>query len=476
MALCTKTRPRLRRRRQSLWRLDENHRGTPPQIEFTDGPAADQRSGEDEYYFLSPGYEDDAEPDHGAGIYDADGELVWMQPADREGEDNFFYVRVQSYLGQPVLTYYRGPNYAWGNAEITVLDETYDRIANVTTGGEVGPQRADFHYTTITDRWTMLLISYYPTPMDLSAVGGPADGWVLDGRIQEIDIATGVVVFGWAAADHVPAEHTSQEIAADDHAMGTEGAPFDWFHLNSITEDDDGNLILLARNTHAIYKLDKQTGALVWTLGDRASDFQMGEGTDFAWQHDTQRAYDGAVTLLDNHVYLDDAESGDSRGLRLALDDEAMTAGVAQQYDPPLQRPAGSLANVQEIDVGTVVIGWGQEPYFSEYTHDGELILDASHGGDGSNRAYRFPWDGRPTTEPDVAVQDGSVFVSWNGATEVAQWRVVASDDEGSAEPVETEGRDGFETEIPLEQDAAYVAVEALDENGQVLATGTPQD
>lgn len=446
----------------------------PPQIEFTDGPGADQRTGEDEYYFLSPGYEDDDEPDHGAGIYDADGELAWMQPADREDDDNFFDVRAQRYQGEPVLTYYRGPNYAWGNAEITVLDEADDRIATVTTGGEVGPQQADFHDTTITDRGTMLLISYYPTPRDLSAVGGPADGWVLDGRIQEIDIATGAVVFEWSAADHVPAEHTFQEIAPYDDAMGTQDAPFDWFHLNSVTEDDDGSLILSARNMHAIYKLDKQTGELVWTLGGKASDFRMGEGTDFAWQHDAHRTADGTFTLLDNHVDLDDAESEDSRGLRLALDEEAMTAEVAQQYDPPEERPAGSMANLQELDDGTVVIGWGQEPYFSEYTHDGELILDAAHGGDGSYRAYRLPWEARPTTAPEVVVQDDSVFVSWNGATEVAQWRVIAGDDEATAEPVQTVERDGFETEIPLEPGVAHVTVEALDDNGEVLATGAP--
>ncbi|MFB6575636.1 arylsulfotransferase family protein [Kocuria palustris] len=413
----------------------------------------------------SPGYEDDTEPDHGAGIYDAEGELVWMQPADGEGDDNFFDVRVRQHQGQPVLTYYRGPNYSWGNAEVTMLDDSYEQIETVTTGGEVGLGRG-----------TMLLGSYYPTPKDLSAVGGPEDGWVLDGRIQEVDIATGEVVFEWSAADHVPAEHTFPEIAPDDNGIGTEGAPFDWFHLNSITEDTDGNLILSARNTHSVYKIDKQTGEIIWTLGGKDSEFEMGEGTDFAWQHDAHRAEDGTITLPDNHVNLDDADGEDSRGLRLALDEQAMTAEVAEQYDPPQDRPAGSMANLQDKEDGSVVIGWGQEPYFSEYTKDGELIVDASHGGDGSYRAYRFPWEGRPTTTPDVAVQDDSVFVSWNGATEVAQWRVVAGVDEASAEPVETVDRDGFETEIPLDQDAAYVAVEALDENGQVLATGTPQE
>lgn len=239
---------------------------------------------------------------------------------------------------------------------------------------------------------------------------------MLDGRIQEIDIDTGDVVFEWSAADHVPAEHTFQEIAPDDHAMGTHDAPFDWLHLNTVTEDDDGNLILSARNTHAIYKLDKWTGELVWTLGGMDSDFEMGEGTEFAWQHDAQRS-----------------------------------------------------------DDRTLVIGWDQEPYFSEYTNDGELILDASHGGDGSYRSYRLPWEGRPTTEQDVVVRDYSVFVSWKGATEVAQWRVVAGEDEASVGPVVTVERDGFETEIPREPGVPYVTVETLDDNGQVLATGTLQ-
>lgn len=356
-----------------------------------------------------------------------------------------------------------------------MLDDTYEEIATVTTGGEVGPDRADFHDTTITDRGTMLLISYYPTLMDLTEVGGPSEGWVLDGRIQEVDIATGAVVFEWSAAEHVPAERTFQEIVPDDDAMGTQDAPFDWFHLNSVTEDDDGSLILSARNTHAIYKLDKQSGELVWTLGGKDSDFQIGEGTDFAWQHDAQRSDDGTITLLDNHVDLDDADSEDSRGLRLELDEVDMTAEVAQQYDPPQGRPAGSMAYLQELEDGTVVIGWGQEPYFSEFTNDGELILDASHGGDGSYRAYRFRWEARPTTEPDVVVQDNSVFVSWNGATEVAQWRVVAGDDEASAEPVQTVERDGFETEISLNSGAAHVTVEALDHNGEVLGSGTAQ-
>lgn len=302
-----------------------------------------------------------------------------MQPADGEGDDNFFDVRIQQYQGEPVLTYYRGPYYSWGNAEITVLDDTYDQIATVTTCGEVGPRRADFHDTTITDRGHMLLGSYYPTPMDLGAVGGPADGWALDCRIQEVDIATGEVDFEWSAA-----EHTFQEIAPEDDAMGTEEAPFDWFHPNSITEDDDGNLILSARNTHAIYKLDKQPGELVWTLGGKDSDFEMGEGTDFAWQHDAHRSDDGTITLLDNDVGLDNPETEDSRGLRLAVDEQVMTAEVAPRYDPPQERAAGTMANMQELEDGTVVIGWGQEPYFSEYTRDGELILDASHGGDGS--------------------------------------------------------------------------------------------
>ena len=92
---------------------------------------------------------------------------------------------------------------------------------------------------------------------------------------------------------------------------------------------------------------------------------------------------------------------------------------------------------------------------------------------------FRSAWSGHPTTDPDVVVQQNDegveyVYVSWNGATEVAQWRLIAGPTEAEASEVTVVDKTGFETAIEFPDPANYVAVEALDVNGDVLGTGAP--
>lgn len=487
----------------------------PPVVEITHGPAwSDEYGDTAEQTFLSPNY-GSATPSDGSIILDAQGELVWMRPAeDDDPEDNPFDLRVQQYRGEPVLTVYEGTSEGgMGDGEILILDQSYEEIARVTTGGSLDPGHADFHDTTITPDGTMLIAAYEPTPADLGELGGPEDGYIQDAVIQEVDIASGEVVFDWSAQDHVPLTETMLDFAGEqaeleqeaaeesaDEAteetgppvLGSEDEPFDYFHINSITEDGDGALLVSARHTNAVYRLDRSTGEVEWTLGGSASDFEMGEGAVFSWQHDAHRAPDGTLTMFDNHAHGGTADES-SRGLRLMLDEEAMTAEVATEYLPPADRVSGSMANAQQLPQGNMLIGWGARPHYSEYTPEGELIYDVCHGdecmgedfegGGGSYRAYKSAWEGHPTTDPDVVVRDGSeegdggpaAFVSWNGATEVARWRLVAGEDEASATEQSTVDRDGFETAIPVPEaavEAPYTAVEALDAGGTVLGTG----
>ncbi|XKH54796.1 arylsulfotransferase family protein [Citricoccus nitrophenolicus] len=488
----------------------------PPVVEITRGPAwSDEYEQSEEFTFLTPNYGSET-PSDGAVILDARGELVWMRTAeDDDPEDNPFDLRVQEYQGEPVLTVYEGTSDGgMGDGEVIVLDQSYEEIARVTTGGSLGPGQADFHDTTITPEDTMLIAAYVPVPADLSDVGGPEDGFIQDAVIQEVDIATGDVLFEWSAIGHVPLTETlldfddeqselekeTEESAQAESSkasdaqsgppeLGTEEHPFDYFHINSVTEDDDGSLLVSARHTNAVYKLERATGAVEWTLGGSASDFEMGEGADFTWQHDAHRSPDGTLTLLDNHSH-GGSDDESSRGLRLALDGDAMTAEVATEYLPPADRVASSMANAQQLANGNMLVGWGARPHYSEYTPGGELIYDVCHGdecrgdefegGGGSYRAYKFAWEGHPATVPDVAVQDGGeehdggpvAFVSWNGATEVARWRLMAGEDESSATEQAVVDREGFETAIPIPDDAAelpYAVVEALDAEGTVL-------
>jgi hypothetical protein len=65
------------------------------------------------------------------------------------------------------------------------------------------------------------------------------------------------------------------------------------------------------------------------------------------------------------------------------------------------------------------------------------------------------------------------VYVSWNGATEVASWRVLAGSTPATLKPAGSAAKTGFETALPLSAAAAgqYVAVQALAGTGAVLGT-----
>jgi hypothetical protein len=414
-------------------------------------------SGPDDLVLLAP---KDSGSRTGPLIVDAAGEPVWIGPDERA-----YDLRVQKYQGEPVLTWWRGENVhdTYGAGEYVLVDSSYREIGSVTTHGIM---RADYHEMTLTDRGTALLIGHRVVRSDLSPKGGSPLSWVADGVVQEVDVATGKVLFEWSALEHIPL--SDSQVGLGTYGNGSRDAPYDYAHLNSVTEEPDGSLLISARNTSAVYRVDRETGAVDWVLGGRSSDFRMLGRSRFAWQHDAHRQADGTITLFDNEA--GPPVRDQSRGLRLALDPTQHTARVVTEYLPPDGRLASSQGNLEVLSNGNVFIGWGEEPYYSEYTADGELLLDADFNTGESYRVYRLPWQGRPATPPTLTVDSGTAYVSWNGATEVVWWRFLAGDDAASARDVGTVRREGFETsaEVP---DAPYVAAQALDADGRVLRT-----
>jgi hypothetical protein len=408
--------------------------------------------------FLAP---KDGEARTGPLIVDNTGRPVWIGPEERA-----YDLRVQQYEGQPVLTFWRGDTITpyYGAGEFVLLNQSYQEIGSVTTHGVTA---ADYHDGTITDDGTALLIGHRLVRRDLSDIGGATDAWVADGIVQEVDIATGKVLFQWDSLAHIPISESM--VGLDMYGDGSSrDDPYDFAHINSVTKDGDGAFLISARNTSAVYRVDKDTGAIDWTLGGEASDFRMAGNAEFYWQHDAERQADGTITLFDNEAAPARAER--SRGLRLKLDMKTMTARVDTQYLPPDGRLAGSQGNVEVRPNGNVFVGWGSQHYYSEYTRDGKLLVDADFGTGESYRTYQMPWTGRPTEPPSLEVTDGTAYVSWNGATEVAAWRFLAGDDAESARNVGEVRREGFETsaEVP---DAPYVAAQALAADGRVLTT-----
>lgn len=390
-------------------------------------------------------------------IVDDTGEPVWIHRSDRLITD----VRVQSHGGRPVLTYWEGDRKEGGHGEGAgvVLGQDYRRVAEVRAGD--GAQ-GDLHEFTLTDRGTALIIAYPEVTADLRPIGGPRRARVLDGRVQEIDIATGRILLDWSALDHLDITETRTALPKKD-----DGAAFDPIHVNSVQDDGD-TLLVSARNTCALYCLDRRTGAVRWRLGGGRGDFSFGEGAAFAWQHDARRRPDGTITLFDNHI--DATGEGPSRGLVLNVDETARRATRVREFADGTTY-GRYMGNVQILPDGNAVVGWGSTPKMTEFTADGAPVLEITGVGDGSYRSYRSPWTGRPEARPAVAtrpVDAGQmrVHVSWNGATDVAAWRFLT----GATRLTEagTTKRTGFETAVTLPR-AEHVVAEALAADGAVL-------
>jgi hypothetical protein len=406
----------------------------------------------------------------GPMIMDNRGEVVWFKPLNTRGVTDF---RVQRYRGKPVLTWWRGhvSNVGVGDGWYVIYDTSYRPVAEVRAGnGLVG----DVHEFLITKNDTAVFTVYHRLAVDLSSVGGPKQGHIWDGILQEVDIATGRVLFEWHSYPQVAVK---ESYAPPPKAKaGAKAPPFDYFHLNSIEVEPNGNFLVSARNTHALYEIDRKTKKVRWRLGGKKSDFQQGPGTNFAWQHDARRQADGTITIFDNGAAPPVEKF--SRILVLRVDESAKKATLVRSYRHPQKLLAPFEGNAQLLPNGNVVVGWGAQPYVSEFARSGALLFDAYFGHDqppgkdaDTYRAYRFAWHGHPTDRPVVVVAGDVAYASWNGATEVARWQVLAGPAAGNLKAVQTVAKNGFETPLRLKSSAAFYAVKALDRSGKVLGT-----
>jgi hypothetical protein len=409
----------------------------------------------------------------GPMILDQSGGLVWFKALPEHTSATNF--SVQAYEGKPALTWWQGniSVHGFGQGEDTIADATYTDIAHVKAGNGV---QADLHDFQLTPQGTALITAYDPILCDLSSIGAPAYGGVTDGLLQEIDVKTGLVMFQWTSLDHVALSESYTPAKTTSPAW-----PFDFFHINSIALQRSGNLLISARNTWTTYDVNRQTGQILWRLGGKRSSFAMGSGTGTAWQHDPRELPNGSISVFDNGA--GPAVHRQSRGIVVSLDPRRKTATLVGQilHPPPLL--AESQGNMQALANGDWFLGWGQVPDFSELSSTGQLLLDAHFPAHTqSYRAFSFVWTGTPAHQPTLALQPapgggGVAYASWNGATLVASWRVLAGPSAASLQPLTQAARAGFETAIPLPAGASgpYFAVQALDGSGVVLGVSAAQ-
>ena len=448
---------------------------TPPRITITrDRLHADSRC-----IFLNAPY---SGPGHGGTmIVDRHGEFVWFGPNTATRHRMNF--SAQTYKGLPVLTWYQGMvTGGFGRGELIIADSSY-KIQHVIrpANGEL----ADFHEFVVTPQDTALITIYRKHwGVDLRPVGGPSRGYLVSGVVQEIDIATGQLIFEWDSWDGhrppVPIAESYQERGVGDGGDGSEGRPYNYCHLNSLAIDQDGDLLISARNTCAVYKVSRKTGKIVWRLNGKKSDFTMGPGSRFWWQHHVRPHSDGRLSIFDNGANGPAVNEKQSRAVVLRLDTGAMRATLERAYKHP-RKPllAGAMGSAQLLEDGRMFVGWGTQPYFSEFSADGRLLLDGDIvKGDSSYRAFRQHWTGYPTELPAAAARHRSggvvVYASWNGATEVTSWKVYAGKTQTSLAEVASARRAGFETAITVPSAGPYFAVQPHDAAGQPLSRSAP--
>ena len=176
-------------------------------------------------------------------------------------------------------------------------------------------------------------------------------------------------------------------------------------------------------------------------------------------------SFDGRVTVrLTRHLSAEAAGSYGHADLRTSISGDF---------------EAAYMGDTQPLANGNVFVGWGSEPYFGEYSRSGRLLFEGEFPG--ANLTYRATleqWTGLPLSRPaGAARREGArttVYASWNGATKVASWRVLAGPGAGRLAAVATAAKSGFETAIPLAQSYNSFEIQALDAGGRVIGTSLP--
>jgi hypothetical protein len=404
---------------------------------------------------------------NGPMIFDEAGNLVWFKPLPLGTQAT--NLQVQHLGSQPVLTYWQGhiPPQGFGEGEEMILNSHYSQIGRVHAGNGLKADLHDFHLTA---QGTALMTVFDPIDCNISSLGGPTGGAVTDAIYQEVDLHTGLVRREWHSLDHVPlSESYSYPVTTSTKW------PYDFFHINSIDQQASGTTLISARNTWTLYELNTLTGRVLTRLGGKHSSLKLAHGANTAYQHDATVLPNGTISVFDNGAV--PTVHPQSRALVLSANPQTKTLSVLASFEhSPKALVSGSQGNVETLPNGDFFVGWGAQPYFSEYSPSGQLLFDGHmHGSYQSYRVYRFEWSGEPGGAPAIAAStSGShvkVWASWNGDTRAATYQVLAGASPKALVPVASAPRKGFETQLVTPAPERYVAVQALDAQGVVVGT-----
>ncbi|KAJ5629501.1 hypothetical protein N7528_003158 [Penicillium herquei] len=424
-------------------------------------------------------------------IYSDDGQLIWQGPKGVQ-----FALQPQVLDGEPVLVYWDGTaNLGFGHGHISILNTSYDEIHRVTLDCQQQnivtvydepvdiDSCLDLHENQFTDNGTVLAMAVNVTQADLTSVGGPKDGWIQDGVIYEIDLKTNEILFRWSAFEHIdelPMSYVMTPFNVTDGEGRSKTSPWEYPHLNSVAKYGDSYL-LSSRQMCAII-LVAPDGSVTWTLhGQTGGDFNLGPDTSFCFQHDVRVVSESpgrvVLSLHNNNNASSTNVAAFTTGMVLEVELEGSKNVTLKRrmWDHLDLVYSTAQGGFQSLPNGHVLLGHGAVPKFEEFDENDTLAMRGSFGYDGkmeSYRTYRSPWVGRPLTEPDVIAcphEDGvnstTVFMSWNGATDVESWKVYSG-----SQVMGTAVRNGFETAAIIDglADGDSISIEAVGPHGSI--------
>ena len=369
---------------------------------------------------------------------------------DANVEPIYFHTRptgVMDFKRQPDghLSYFDGHT-----QEFRLLDNSYTIVDTIRAGNGYA---ADPHELLIRENGNALLMIYDAQPVDMSQIVplGQPNATVVGLVIQELDVDDNVI-FEWRSWDYIPVTDSWVDLNVNE---------IDYMHGNSIDIDNDGHLLISSRHLDEVTKINGQTGAVIWRLSGKANQFTFSGGNvgGFRWQHDARRLPNGNLTVFDN--YATDAEGRNfSRAAEYKLDEVNMTAELVWSYRDPDDTFGRWMGNAQRRPNGNTVIGWGSaSPTLTEVTPDNEKVFElVLPPGLLSYRVFRFPWQGFPADPPTlVARAEGdelALYYSWNGATEIAAYRLYAVTQEATT-LIGEQAKTGFETKTLIDAETA---------------------
>ena len=438
----------------------------------------------------------------GPYIFTEKGELVWsgfgfVGPRS----ENF---QVHTYRGQQVLSIFEGSHNSpmgHGHGHTSIFDNKYRLITEIKGGGH---SLADQHEFLFFDDNSALFTVYDPQIRDLTPYGATSENqsWILDNKIQKVDTDSNEVLWEWSSLDHVDPAGTNLTLLSGNAGLGVNSSQvWHYFYMNAFDIDAESNTYLIsARSMCTIFKMDGETGKIIWQLGGKNSDFSLGDGMDFCWQHDTRmhkkylnyetKGSKEIISFFDNSAHENLAGGPDlttrpySAGKIVELDTEKHTARLIAEFRAPDDLSVRSQGNMQLLPNGNAFINWGYNGAMSEHRPDGTTIfyslLDSGKMGPGSEnyRAFKFDWHALPYEEPALVAfkeSNGTAFyVSWNGDTETRTWKFFEENAGGKRELLGQTRRTGFESSWRTSKKAGKVVAEAYNAHGHLLVSSQP--